>query len=256
MMITLDALNHSDGIRHAFFTRRGGVSGGLYKSLNCGFGSGDATGSVARNREIAMKQLDLAADRLVTCYQIHSAKVVIVERPWSPEEVPRADGMVTRVPDVALGVLTADCAPILLHDPLAAVIAAAHGGWRGALGGIVEATVASMEAMGAERDRIRAGIGPRIASTSYEVGPEFPQQFLAEDAASASYFAPALRPGHFMFDLAGYIEYRLARSGVGMVQCAPHDTVAEQELFFSYRRSCLCGERAYGRGLSAIVLKE
>ncbi len=256
MMITLDALNHDGDIRHAFFTRRGGVSGGLYESLNCGFGAGDATESVARNREIAMEQLDLAADRLVTCYQIHSAKVVIVERPWSREEAPQADGMVTRVPDIALGVLTADCAPILLQDPVAAVIGAAHGGWRGALGGVVEATVASMEAIGAERGRIRAGIGPRIASASYEVGPEFPRQFLAEDAASTPYFAPALRPGHFMFDLAGYIEYRLARTGIETVQCASHDTVAEEKLFFSYRRSCLCGEHAYGRGLSAIVLKE
>ncbi len=255
-MITLDALDRDGGIRHAFFTRRGGVSRGLYESLNCGFGSGDATESVARNREIAMEQLDLAADRLVTCYQIHSAKVVIVERPWSREEAPQADGMVTRVPDIALGVLTADCAPILFQDPVAAVIAAAHGGWRGALGGVVEATVASMEAIGADRSRIRAGVGPRIASASYEVGPEFPQQFLAEDTVSASYFSPALRPGHFMFDLAGYIEYRLARTGIETVQCASHDTAAEEELFFSYRRSCLCGERAYGRGLSAIVLKE
>jgi polyphenol oxidase len=256
MTITLDALNHGAGIRHAFFTRLGGVSRGLYASLNCGFGSGDATESVARNREIAMQQLDLAVERLVTCYQIHSGQAVIVERPWPHGTAPQADGMVTRVPGIALGVLTADCAPILFHDSVAKVIGAAHGGWRGALGGIVEATLAGMEAIGAERGRIRAGIGPCIGRDSYEVGPEFAQQFLSADVTSASFFAPAPRAGHFMFDLPGYIERRLARAGIRTVQCAAHDTVAEPELFFSYRRSSLQGERAYGRGLSAIVIAE
>src|ERR1700746_3511105 len=159
-MITLGALNDDAGIRHAFFTRQGGVSEGLFESLNCGFGSGDAAESVARNRAIAMDRLDLPADRLVTCYQVHSAVVVTVERPWRRETAPKADGLVTRVPDIALGVLTADCAPILLHDPVASVIGAGHGRWRGALDGIVEATVARMERLGAERGRIRAGIGP------------------------------------------------------------------------------------------------
>jgi YfiH family protein len=255
MMITLGLLDDDTSIRHAFFTRRGGVSGGLYESLNCGFGSGDAADSVARNRGIAMGQLDLAADRLVTCRQIHSTTVVIIERTWPREAAPQADGMVTRVSDIALGVLTADCAPILFQDPVANVIGAAHGGWRGALGGVVEATIEQMEAIGAERGRIRAAIGPCIARNSYEVGPEFSQRFLAQDTASASYFAPALRTGHFMFDLPGYIEHRLARAGIGAVQHAYYDTVAEEERFFSYRRSCLRGEPAYGRGLSAIVLK-
>jgi polyphenol oxidase len=254
-MLTLDVLDRDAGIRHAFFTRQGGVSGGLYESLNCGFGSGDTAESVARNREIATGRLGLAADRLVTCYQIHSSTVVVVERPWLREAAPRADGMVTRVPAIALGVLAADCAPILFHDPVAGVIGVAHGGWRGVLGGIVEATVATMETIGAERDRIRAGIGPCIARCSYEVGPEFPAQFLAEDIASTSYFVPATHAGHFMFDLPGYIKCRLARAGVGTVQRACHDTVAEEDLFFSFRRSCLRGERAYGRGLSAIVLQ-
>jgi len=163
--------------------------------------------------------------------------------------------MVTRVPDIALGILTADCAPVLFHDPVARVIGAAHGGWRGALAGIVEATVEQMEALGAVRSRIHAGIGPCIAQNSYEVGPEFPRQFLAEEAASACYFAPAARPGHFMFDLPGYIEHRLARAGIAIVERSGHDTVAEDDRFFSYRRACLRGEPAYGRGLSAIVLK-
>jgi polyphenol oxidase len=255
MMIILDVLDPDAGIRHAFFTRQGGVSGGLYASLNCGFGAGDAEENVARNRRLAMDRLELPADRLVTCYQIHSAEVAVVEKPWSREQAPRADGMVTRVPGIALGILTADCAPILFHDPVAGVVGAAHGGWRGILGGVGEETIAMMEAIGADRGRIRAAIGPCIGRNSYEVGPEFPQHFNAADAASASYFNPGPRAGHFKFDLPGYIEYRLARAGVGMVQRAPHDTLAEDELFFSYRRSCLRGERAYGRGLSAIALQ-
>jgi hypothetical protein len=253
-MISLEALNDDGTARHTFFTRRGGVSEGLFESLNCGFGSGDAEESVARNRVIAMERLGLAADRLVTCRQIHSAAVVTVERPWHRNAAPQADGLVTRVPGIALGVLTADCAPILLHDPVAKVIGAAHGGWRGALGGIVEATVFRMVALGAERRRIRTGIGPCIGRNSYEVGPEFRQQFLAEDSPSESYFAPAGRAGHFMFDLGGYVEHRLARAGVAAVQRAPNDTLAEEGQFFSYRRACLRGEGAYGRGLSAIVL--
>jgi YfiH family protein len=253
-MITLTRLD--DGrVKHAFFTRRGGVSSGSFQSLNCGFGAGDEPDSVTRNREIAMARLGLPADRLATCYQIHSASVVTVESPWPRGAAPRADGMVTRVPDVALGILTADCAPILFHDPVARVIGAAHGGWRGALAGIVEATVEQMEALGSVRSRIRAGIGPCIAQNSYEVGPEFPRQFLAEEAASTCYFVPAARPGHFMFDLPGYIEHRLARAGIAIVERSGHDTVAEDDRFFSYRRACLRGEPAYGRGLSAIVLE-
>jgi YfiH family protein len=253
-MITLARLD--DGrVKHAFFTRRGGVSSGSFQSLNCGFGAGDEPDSVTRNREIAMARLGLPADRLATCYQIHSASVVIVESPWARGAAPRADGMVTGVPDIALGILTADCAPILFHDPVAGVIGAAHGGWRGAFAGIVEATVEQMEALGSVRSRIRAGIGPCIAQNSYEVGPEFPRQFLAEEAASTCYFAPAARPGHFMFDLPGYIEHRLARAGIAIVERSGHDTVAEDDRFFSYRRACLRGEPAYGRGLSAIVLE-
>jgi polyphenol oxidase len=254
-MVILDVLNDDAGVRHAFFTRRGGVSQGLFQFLNCGFGSGDAAENVERNRAIAMERLDLPPDRLVTCYQVHSTTVVTVERPWPREAAPRADSMVTRVPDIVLGVLSADCAPILLQDPVARVIGAAHGGWRGALGGIVEATLDRMAAIGADQSRIRAGIGPCIARSSYEVGPEFRQQFLAEDRDSGDYFAPALRPGHFMFDLPGYIEHRLARTGIRVVQHAPYDTVGEDQDFFSYRRACLRGEPAYGRGLSAIVIK-
>jgi polyphenol oxidase len=255
-MITLDALDANGAARHAFFTRRGGVSQGLFRSLNCGFGSGDLAENVARNRAVALNQLDLTADRLVTCRQIHSAVAVIVEQPWRREDAPVADGMVCGVPGLALGILAADCAPVLLHDPVARVIGAAHAGWRGALRGIVEATVAQMAALGAEPRQIRAGIGPCIGPASYEVGPEFPQPVVAEDPGAGAYFAPARRAGHFMFDLAGYVEHRLGRAGVRLVQRAAHDTVADRERFFSYRRACLRSETAYGRGLSIIVLGE
>jgi YfiH family protein len=255
-MITLHLLDHDPGIRHAFFTRAGGVSGGFFESLNCGFGSGDAAEMVARNRAIAMERLGFSPDRLVTCYQVHSATVVAVEKPWPREAAPRADGLVTGSSGIVLGILAADCAPVLFEDAVARVIGAAHGGWRGALGGIVEATLDGMEALGAERARIRVGIGPCIVQTSYEVGPDFPQPFLADDAASAAYFAPALRAGHLMFDLPGYIERRLARAGIAAIERAAHDTVAEDTHFFSYRRACLRGEPVYGRGLSAIALRD
>ncbi len=253
-MIVLGLLGQGPGIRHAFFTRRGGVSEGLFRSLNCGFGSGDEAENVARNRTAAMDRLGVPADRLVTCRQIHSAAVVTVELPWHRDEAPQADGLVTRVPGIALGVLAADCAPILFHDPMAQVVGAAHGGWRGAVGGVVEATLAAMAALGAERSRIRAGIGPCIGAASYEVGPEFPAPIVAADKAAAVHFAPARRARHFMFDLSGYIAHRLARAGVAGVEQTGRDTVVEEEDFFSYRRACRRGERAYGRGLSAIVL--
>ena len=253
--ITSGVLGADAGLRHAFFTRRGGVSEGLFGSLNCGFGSGDASARVAANREIAMARLGRPADRLVTVRQIHSAEVVIVERPWRREESPSADGLVTAAPGIALGVLAADCAPILLHDPIARVIGAAHAGWRGALGGVVDATIAAMAELGAEHLRIRAAIGPCIARQSYEVGPEFPQPFAEDDPSNMRFFSPAPGSGRFLFDLRGYIAHHLARAGIATVEIVPHDTVADEERFFSYRRACLRGERSYGRGLSAIVLE-
>lgn len=252
-MLTLDVLGDA-GIRHAFFTREGGVSAGLFASLNCGFGSGDAPDNVTRNRAIAMDRLGLAEDRLVTCYQIHSATVLTVETPWRREDSPRADGMVTAVPGLALGVLAADCAPILFADPDAGIVGAAHGGWRGALDGVAEATVAAMVALGARPEHIRAAIGPCIGQQSYEVGPEFPPRFTALDPANGKFFAPAAREGHFRFDLGGYLEHRLGRLGLAAIERAPHDTVADPARFFSYRRACLTGESDYGRALAAIAL--
>ena len=251
---TLGALDGDWRVRHAFFTRQGGVSGGPFASLNCGFGSRDNPTDVARNRALAAGWLDLAPERLVSCHQIHGTDIVTVERPWQRTANPRADGMVTVVPGIALGILAADCAPVLLADPEAGVVGAAHGGWRGALAGVAEATVAAMTELGARTERIRAGIGPCIGQASYEVGPEFAARFAAEDPESPAFFAPATRPGHLLFDLPGYIAARLGRLGLAAVERAPHDTAAEEELFFSYRRACLRGEVDYGRGLAAIAL--
>lgn len=254
-MITADALA-APGLRHGFFTRAGGVSEGLFASLNCGFGSGDDPANVAENRRRVAAALGLGPDRLATCYQIHSPAVVTVEAPWRYEDRPRADALVTRTPGLALGILTADCAPVLFADPEARIIGAAHAGWRGAVGGVLEATVAAMRALGASPDRLRAAIGPCIAQASYEVGPEFPAPFLAEDAAYQVFFRPAQRGGHFHFDLPGYVARRLQRLGLGRVEWTGGDTAAEPERFFSYRRSCLLKEPDYGRAISAICLAE
>jgi polyphenol oxidase len=254
-MITLSALDDDPDIRHAFFTRQGGVSGGVYAALNCGFGSRDDPAKVEQNRAIAAAELALPAERLVTCHQVHGTRAITVERPWRHAANPRADAMVSAVPGIALGVLAADCAPVLFADPVARVIGAAHGGWRGTLAGVMEAAVAAMAAQGARPERIRAGIGPCIAQPSYEVGPEFAAAFAA-DPDSAGFFKPASRAGHFLFDLGGYIARRLERLGLAAVERAPHDTAAEEALFFSYRRACLRGEPDYGRGLAAIALVE
>jgi YfiH family protein len=252
-MITLDTLARP-GIAHGFFTREGGVSDGLYASLNCGFGSGDAPENVAENRARAMQRLAVAPEALVTCYQVHSPTVVEVETPWRREEAPRADAMVTARRGLALGILTADCAPVLFADAEAGVVGAAHAGWRGAIGGVCEATLAAMAKHGARPERVVAAIGPSIAQASYEVGPEFPAPFLAEASANADFFIASPRDGHFLFDLGGYLERKLRGLGLGAVDRAPHDTAADEARFFSWRRTWLRGEKDYGRELSAIAL--
>jgi hypothetical protein len=241
------------GIRHGFFTRTGGVSTGLYASLNVGGGSRDERARVAENRARAAAAFDVPGAALVTAYQVHSATAVAVAGPW-PAEPPQADGLATDRPGVVLGILTADCAPILLVDPERRVVGAAHAGWRGAVTGIAEATIAVMETLGAERGRIRAAVGPCIGPASYEVGPEFPAPFLAAAPAAERFFAPAARAGHFMFDLPGYVADRLAGLGLGAVEALGLDTCADEARFFSYRRSTLRKEADYGRGLSAIVI--
>jgi polyphenol oxidase len=255
-MIMLSALDGDRRIRHAFFTREGGVSTGLFASLNCGFGSRDRPEDVERNRAIAAARLGVTPERLVTCHQVHGTTVIAVEQPWRRAANPRADAMVTTVPGIALGVLAADCAPVLFADPGARVIGAAHGGWRGTLAGVMEATVAAMMAQGARIDRVRAAIGPCIGQPSYEVGPEFAATFAAADAESPAFFTAAPRAGRLLFDLSGYIAQRLARLGIAAIERAPHDTAADETLFFSYRRACLRGEGDYGRGLAAIALAE
>ncbi len=254
-MLTTGPLNDLPGVRHAFFERTGGVSEGLYTSLNCGFGSGDETDRVAENRVRALAQLELDDGSLVTAYQVHSNRVAVVESPWPREAAPKVDALVTRTAGLALGILTADCVPVLLADAKAGVIGAAHAGWRGALDGVLDAVVTAMIDLGAAPENIVAGVGPAIGQRSYEVGPEFPQPFLAQTEANHDFFCPAPRDGHFMFDLKGYVARRLVGAGVKNVQVLPCDTCAEDTRFFSYRRSCLRGEPDYGRGLSAICLE-
>jgi purine-nucleoside/S-methyl-5'-thioadenosine phosphorylase / adenosine deaminase len=254
-MIQAKTLAGLDGVQHRFFTRRGGVSAGLYSSLNCGYGSGDGPDNVRENRRRAAASFELAETELLTMHQIHSTDVLTVaDRRWTSPGAPKADAMVTDRPGLALGVLAADCAPVLLADPCAGVIGAAHAGWKGALAGIVDATIAAMERLGAQRERLQAAIGPCIGRESYEVGPEFPAPFLAQDDANAVFFRAAPRAGHFLFDLTGYLAHRLALAGV-VASATGHDTLRASDDFFSYRRNTLEGVRDYGRGLSAIALK-
>ena len=254
-MISVSALNELTRIRHGFFTRDGGVSQGIYASLNCGPGSNDDPAHVRENRARAMAELDLPPEALVGLSQVHSAEVVTVEAPWPEDARPQADAMVTKVPGIALGILTADCAPVLMADGEAGVIGAAHAGWRGARDGVLDNTVAAMVRLGARPERIVTAIGPCIAQRSYEVGPEFPAPFLADDEDNVSYFSPSRTEGRFMFDLPGYVARRLARLGVREVVRTPCDTCQEHTRFFSYRRTTLRGEPDYGRQLSAIVLE-
>lgn len=254
MLITAASLAGIAGLRHGFFTRQGGVSRGAFAALNCGLGSRDKPEAVRENRRLAMAALGQEEAALATLAQVHSARVITVERPFDPDERPEADALVSRRPGVALGVLAADCAPLLFADPEAGVIGAAHAGWKGALAGVVEATLAAMQALGAEIGRIRAAVGPCIAQASYEVGPEFRDRFLADDPENRRFFVPG-RGDRLQFDLKGYLAGRLGRAGLAAVSVEPADTCAEEARFFSYRRACLSGERDYGRLLSAIVLE-
>jgi hypothetical protein len=243
-----------DGIRHGFFTRHGGVSGGLYASLNGGIGSNDDRALVAENRARMAAAVGVEPSRFLTCYQIHSPDVVVAETPWRPEARPRADAIVTRMRALAIGVSTADCGPVLLADPKAHVIGAVHAGWRGALAGVVEAAVEAMERLGAARGQIRAVIGPMIRQANYEVGPDLIARFAAEDPASTRFFATAARQNHAMFDLAGYIGARLTRAGVLQIEDVGLCTYADAGRFFSFRRSTHRAEADYGRHINAIAL--
>jgi YfiH family protein len=253
-MLQADSLAALPGIRHAFFTRNGGVSEGIYQSLNGGIGSNDAPDRVRENRARMAAMIGVVPDRFVTCYQIHSPDVVVAEQPWTRETAPRADAIVTRVPCLGIGVSTADCGPILFADPLARVIGAAHAGWKGALTGVLESTLDAMEKLGAARAEIRVALGPMIRQPNYEVGPEFVARFTADVPESERYFAPSAREGHAMFDLAGFIAARLARAGVVHVEDLGACTYADPARFFSYRRTTHRAEPDYGRHVNAIAL--
>jgi YfiH family protein len=240
------------GIRHGFFTRSGGVSQGVYATLNGGTGSRDAVEYIATNRARMAAALGVAPERLLTAHQIHSPDVVVAEQPWADR--PRADAIVTRSPGLAVGVSTADCGPLLFADAEARVVGAAHAGWRGALTGVVEATIAAMEKLGAERRRIAVALGPTIRQRNYEVGPEFIARFLAADGDNARFFIPSKRADHAMFDLTGYIADRIMRAGVENFHDLDVCTYDEPDRFFSYRRMTSVGEADYGRHINAITL--
>jgi YfiH family protein len=230
------------------------VSKGIFASLNCGPGSGDDRANVIANRKRVTDALSPGAP-LLTLYQIHSAESVSVTAPWNIGEGPHADAMATNVPGLALGILTADCAPVLFADTDARVIGAAHAGWKGALGGVTDSAIAAMEALGAKRTRIAAAIGPCISQTNYEVGAEFRDRFLESDSHFARFFIPSDKPDHFRFDLEGFVAQRLAACGIARVERLSTCTYAAEDDFFSFRRATHRGETDYGRQVSAIVLK-
>ena len=237
-----------------FFGRRGGVSTGIFDSLNCGLGSSDERTHVIANRELVAKALSAKA-KLVTLHQVHSSKVETVTEPWQITANPQADGMVTKTAGIALGILAADCVPILLADPKMRVIGAAHAGWRGAFGGVLESTLTAMESLGARRSEIVAAVGPSISKPSYEVGPEFHERFIAAEERNQQFFAPAAKADHFLFDLPAYVVSRLSRAGVGAIAVTGECTYRQDADYFSYRRSVHDGEKDYGRNVSAILLQ-
>jgi YfiH family protein len=253
-MLQAQSLSKLIGIRHGFFTRSGGVSEGLYESLNGGVGSEDLPARVAENRARMAKCLGVTPERFLTCYQIHSPEVVVAERPWSASERPRADAIVTRVPNLAIGVSTADCGPVLLADPQSRVIGAVHAGWRGALTGVIERALAGMETLGAKRGRLVAAAGPMIRQPNYEVGQDLIDRFISLEPNSIRFFKRTDRPDRAMFDLAGYVVSRLRRAAVGSIEDIGLCTYADPAQFYSYRRATHRAETDYGRHVNAIAL--
>ena len=254
MKVSASSLATIDGVAHGFFTRQGGVSRGIYASLNCGPGSGDDATNVQENRARVAEILGAEPSRLLSLSQKHTATAVIAKRPWEAGKMPEADAVVSATPGLAIGVLTADCAPVLFCDAEAHVIGAAHAGWRGALTGIVEATVEAMATLGAKPERIVAVIGPTISRKAYEVGADYVERFLADESASASFFATDEGSGEPHFDLPGYVGERLRRAGVGSISDLDLCTYCDESRLFSYRRSLHHGEDDYGRQISAILL--
>ena len=253
--MSVEVLQHRAlaGAAHGFLGRRGGVSGGIHAGLNVGWGSEDDPGATAQNRALAVSAV-LPGAALVCTYQTHSSDVVTVTAPWPEAERPPADALVTDRPGVVLGILTADCAPVLFHDARAGVIGAAHAGWKGAFHGVTDATVAAMEALGARRQDIAAVVGPCIAQKSYEVDDTFERRFVEADPANTGFFR-AGRAGHAWFDLEGYVAARLRAAGVGTIGLLGQDTYSQPDRFFSFRRATHHGEPGYGREISLIGLK-
>jgi polyphenol oxidase len=253
-MLVSPLLSAIPGIRHAFFTREGGISGGVYAGLNGGLGSRDDPADVRENRRRMAERLGVTPESFLSVHQIHSPDAIVANGPWPGPARPKADAIVTCSEGVALGVTTADCAPILFADPKARVIGAAHAGWKGALTGILESTVDAMEKLGAERGGIVAAIGPLIRQSSYEVGNEFVERFIDADAENAMFFLPGERNGHAMFDLAGYVRRRLENAGVLVIDDLGVDTYSDDRCY-SYRRSVHRKEPDYGRHVHAIALE-
>lgn len=253
-MIAAPSLSALPGIRHAFFTREGGVSSGLYESLNGGVGSKDRPGDVAENRARMARALAVDSSQFITAYQIHSPHVVTAEEAWTADARPKADAIVTRRHGLAIGVTTADCGPVLFADARAGVVGAAHAGWRGALTGVIEATLDAMQALGAKRGNTVTAVGPLIRQDNYEVGAEFVETFLKAEADNARFFRDSGKRGHALFDLPGYVVARLERAGVGRIEDLGLCTYADPARFFSYRRSQHRAEADYGRHVNAIVL--
>ena len=243
----------AERVSHGFFTRAGGVSEGLYRGLNVGIGSSDNREAVEENRRRAAMALGAEPAIVVNPWQVHSPDVVAIDRPFEGDR-PKADAIVTSTPGLAIGVVTADCGPILFLDEKAGVIGAAHAGWKGALGGVLENTVIAMERLGAKRNDIRTVLGPSISQANYEVGPEFVETFVNADSGNGKWFAPSVKPVHSMFDLWGYTIDRLEKAGVE-ASCVNICTYADEDRFFSYRRTTHRREPDYGRQLSAIMLK-
>jgi len=251
--LTAEVLD-APGIAHGFFTRQGGASGGIYDSLNCGLGSKDAADSVLENRARVARHLGATTDQVITLHQVHSDIAIVADGPIQRGQLPRADAVVTRTPGLVIGALAADCAPVLFVDPTAKVVGAAHAGWRGAIGGVLESAIAAMEGLGALRHRIRAAVGPCIGQDAYQVGPEFKAEFLARAPENARFF---MRPGlgeRPHFDLAGYVASRLESARIGAVEKQAPCTYENESILFSYRRSQRRNEADYGRQISAIVV--
>ena len=239
-------------IPHGFLGRRGGVSTGIHAGLNVGWGSDDERAAIAENRRRAVESV-LPGAALVTVHQVHSPDVVTVTAPWPDDSRPKADALVTNRPGLLLGILTADCAPVLLADVQAGVIGAAHAGWKGALAGVTDSTIAAMEALGARRERIAAAIGPCIAQANYEVDDDFEARFVVADTFNARFFKMG-REGHAWFDLEGYVAMRLEAAGVGTLEKLGLDTYADEPRFYSYRRATHRSEPGYGREIAVIGL--